>query len=584
MGPKHRQPRHHHSTTELNESLFIAPAANPALDAFNVAMAGQRRRPPKTRNDFGLRQFGDVIGRAKSTLNVIDVWKSKLVSASSSAVARQLASSSGEPSSSGWGRGLGGGIVGFGSKNKNKSACPPSATTTPGIAGAAKNEISTGGTFSTVAAASRIKRRLFKRNKSLDLDAIVPSTVVVDNKLPPLSVLVEPNVSEVLCRSVDNILGALVTEKEVNLEGQLFNRQRRRSSASALFPAVSAPKRTPTQRRRRRCLSNNDEEEQQLEATQSSSDGEENSALENVLNNNKLEERSYRVAAAVRESSKRSLGTAAVVTAREGKQKREANPNPYSAQYDGYCPILLLDKDFDLDDFYYYYWRKKLNSDEGGGQGDATLKKERPCKQSGRVKEGGVQDKKVIRAKLKLKTLTSKREEEGNEEGRPATLLCKRRLSDSALHTTTSQESASATIVEELTDSTITPPASFYSEREDDDDEEEMASSIRTTLSALGIPGKPRKKLSFKEPVERREGGGGGTWNDNGADNSLTCFRPRTGSLDSELEVLPWRRGLFAADGGEEGDEAICFLLIGFTTLLRTNFLPALFLRFSLKR
>lgn len=532
MGPKHRQPHHHHSTTELSESPSIAAAAaaNPALDAFNVAMAGQRR-PPKTRNDFGLRQFGDVIGRAKSTLNVIDVWKSKLVSASSSAVARQLTSSSG-------------GIVGFGSKNKNKSACPPKATTTPGTAGAAKNEILTGGTFSTVAAASRIKRRLFKRNKSLDFDAIVPST---DNKLPPPSVLVEPDTSEVLCRSVDNILGALVAEKEVNFEGQVFNRQRRRSSASALFPAVSAPRRTPTQRRRRRGLSNNDEEEQ-LEATQTSTEDEENSALENVLNNNKLEKRSYRVAAAVRESSKRSLGTA--VAAREGEQRREANPSPYSAQYDGYCPILLLDKDFDLDDFYYYYWRKKL-SGEGGGEVGATLKK-RPWRKSGLVNEGGVKDKKVIRAKLKLKTVT-RREEEGNGEGRPATLLCKRRLSDSALHTTISQESASATIVEELTDSTITPPGSFYSDTEEEDEEEEMASSTRTPISALGIPGKPRKKLSFREPVERREGEGegGGTWKNN--DNSLSYLRPRSGSLDSELEVLASRRGWFVAGGGVAG-------------------------------
>lgn len=514
MGHRQQQQQPRPTTTmdanesSANSATTSSPATasgkNPALDAFNVMTAV---RPVKSKNDFGLRQFGDVIGRAKSTLNVIDVWKSKLVSASSAAMARQL-SSSGTATGE---RGLG---SGFGSKNKSKTGNSPVLPPSPvagGVAGA-KNEISTG--FSSAAAASRIKRRLFRRNKSLDFDTVVTAE---DSKLPIAEgPVVTADATGVLCKSVDNILSALVTggrggEEDLKCSDQVFkNKGRRRSSASVLLPDTVHRKTPQQQRRRRRCYSYQDEEhevdtvdrvdlKQQLETTpQSSADeGEEDSVgyklgRGNVLNN-KLVERSYCERA--RESSKRSLGT---------KEHDRAG-----------FPILLLDKDFDLDDFYYYYWKKKLKH-SGEVDRDASSPTKKPKKQKRDDEEKG------IRATLKLKRLPS---DPLHLRASGSTGLGQRRLSDPIL--STAKESSSARIVEELTDTTTTSSTHTINMLTEDD-----SSSTATAISALGVPGKPRKKLSFKEPDRGR-----GTGSDD-KHSYQSYYRPRSGSLDSELEVL----------------------------------------------
>lgn len=512
MGHRQQQQQQRPTTTmDANESsansattsspTTASSAKNPALDAFNVMTAV---RPVKSKNEFGLRQFGDVIGRAKSTLNVIDVWKSKLVSASSAAMARQLSSSGG---GAGTGeRGLG---SGFGSKNKSKTSNSPVLPTSPvagGVAGA-KNEISTG--FSSAAAASRIKRRLFRRNKSLDFDAV---TTTGDSKLPIAEGPVVTAVATgVLCKSVDNILSALVTggREDLKCSDQVFkNKGRRRSSASVLLPDTVHRKTPQQQRRRRRCYSYQDEEHEedtvdrvdlkrqhQLEATpQSSADeGEEDKLGRGNVLNNKLVERSY--CERGRESSKRSLGT---------KEHDRAG-----------FPILLLDKDFDLDDFYYYYWKKKLkHSGEVDRDASSPTKKQRKQKRE--------DEEKGIRATLKFKRLPSDPLHLRDSGSR----LGQRRLSDPIL-STAKDSSSSARIVEELTDTTTTSSTHTVNMLTEDD-----SSSTATAISALGVPGKPRKKLSFKEP-DRARGLGSDDRN-----SYQSYFRPRSGSLDSELEVL----------------------------------------------
>lgn len=511
---------------------------NPALNAFNVAMIPTPPPPSslasrlKSKNEFGLRQFNDVIGRARSTLNVIDVWKSKLVSSAT----RQLPSAAGSGSGSGAAQISTGhnNVFGFGSKNKNKTAVasvasPPvrtdsvtaTVTSQPGTAtsASAKNEISLA---STAAAASRIKRRLFKRNKSLDFEAVATvSPIIIDKKSSGISATeTNPSVNAVLSRSVDNLvkaLGIAIGEEEGNANagevqcGQVAvdNKGRRRSSASITFPATD--RRRHGRGNRRRCYSYHNPGEfdevgvegDQLEATKVSSEEEDEDEEEDenyafsaggdyVLNNNKLAERSHRV----RESSKRSLGT---------------------DYHNRLCPVLLLDGDFDLDDFYYYYWKKKLAGEEGKGkeQKRALERDER----EGTTTKKKETEQKVIRAKLKLKKLRE-------------CSLGKRRLSDSTLVLQPSQRESTARIVEELTDTTVND------EDEEEEEEESMlteaddSSSTTTTtaLSALGIPkaAARKKKLSFKEPDRK------------GTDDLIvnSYFRPRSGSLDSELEVL----------------------------------------------
>lgn len=499
-----------------------------ALNALNASYGGSARPMSptmrlKSKTELGIRQFGDVIGRARSTLNVIDIWKSKLVSASSSvasAAARQL------PSSGSGERGFG-----FGSKNKTKSTIgnmvmatsPVLAGLAAGSAGAlaGKSEISP---VSSTAAASRIKRRLFKRNKSLDFDSVPVTAASVEAiHSPATKPINNSDTSGVLSRSVDNILAAIagcrdttvICADEVVRVGQVTNAVRRRSSASTLFPD-SDRQRSNVKARRRRTASENEDslpgvkgalvnsnkQPRQLETTKTSSEedyGDDDEEYlpsdkfgrENVLNN-KLAERSY----SVRENSKRSLGTR--------RYRRGDDTLAYSvgggqrASSHGY-PILLLDGDFDLDDFYYYYWKKKL----GGGRDELYDADEASVHGVAR------KAKKVIRAKLKLKKVPPQLRDDEDR-------LLGRRLSDPTLNT-------ASTIVEEVQQYTTEDNMLT-----DDSSATTTTTSTATTISALGIP-KPRKKLSFKEP-ERSRGRMG--------DVVHSYFRPRSGSLDSELEVL----------------------------------------------
>lgn len=568
MGHRHQQQQQQqqHSPTDANGSsgVVVAGRTTSPLDAFNVSM--MTARPAKAKSDFGLRQFGDVIGRAKSTLNVIDVWKSKLVSASASA--RQLASPSAAAAAAAAGehRGLG---SGFGSKNKNKSVAasssssppPPPASTSPPIGAGAKNEISTG--FSSAAAASRIKRRLFRRNKSLDFDAVVPAatSVAVDSNK---SVVVS-DTAGVLCKSVDNILSALVSAEggEAKCSDQVFrNKGRRRSSVTALFPinndrrtttATATPQQQQPKRRRRRCYSYQDgeheEEDEDVEEivnrvtkkhqldrdtrTSSGEDEEEDSGYklgrENIVLNNKLGSSSSSYCERGRASSKRSLGT------KEQQQQ----------QRDHGFPILLLDKDFDLDDFYYYYWKRKLLSASSPSEDIVASSHRKQRRHRDRDRESGSSEPKGIRATLKLNTLSTEQQQIRANCG-----LGQRRLSDPTLATVTESR-----IVEELLSDTTTTrtttPTNSSTHTVNMLTEDESTSSTATNISALGIPttmttktGKPRKKLSFKEPdgggggSRSRGKGGGGIDDNNGVGDSYSYFRPRTGSLDSELEVL----------------------------------------------
>lgn len=518
MGPKHHHQHQKTAPPPLTDELNGDQKHSALLDAFNAgpiaeaaALTDQHhQRPAKAKTEFGLRQFGDVIGRARSTLNVIDVWKSKLVSASSAAVARQLASSGGGET-----RGLG---SAFGSKNKNKSVAgaPVRSTTTtsPPGAASAKSEISTG--FSSVAAASRIKRRLFRRNKSLDFEAVtaIPSILVDENAA------LERRNSALIGRSVDNILGALVDEgdqqKQLQEPGRpnkiAHNRGRRRSSASILLPHSERTKALQdTQRRsRRRCYSHQEDDDDcdtnkvndhpEWNKTSSVSLGDK-FGRENVLNNKSSGRE-------VREESKRSFGAKTT-----------------GHHYSHCCPVLLLDRDFDLDDFYYFYWKRKLQG--CGGEPSEKTKQKRHERKEG----------KIIRAKLKLQKVTREKEGENNRHH----LLHKRRLSDPTLSTATVaatncannkgvEESGGTTIVEELSDSSSarTTLRSSSISTVDMLTEEGESSSTTPTLSALGLPKKPRKKLSFKEPADS-------------VVNSLSySHRTRCGSLDSDLEVLAW--------------------------------------------
>ena len=496
------------SREPLSDTEVLELKRNAALDAFNASYHVAR---PKARTEFGLRQFGDVIGRARSTLNVIDVWKSKLVSASASAVARQLSSSGGAGDQKTTTTTA---TTAVGAKNKNKSVCSPMGTAAGAAGGGAgaKNEISS--MFSSVAAASRIKRRLFKRNKSLDLDVIAPPAVSVENPV------VEPDLKGVLGRSVDNILDAIVTDGEVQqCDKEVHScKARRRSSASILIPGSDRRAKRPTTTRNR-CQSYNEPSgtrvtKEQLDGAQVSEDDsveDDKFGGEGALNN-KLAKRSC---GGVRERSKRSLGT------RVEKHHHHLRRVPFYSHGDSFVPIVLLDQDFDLDDFYYYYWRKKLS-----GRRDSRYKKR------GRRRERSLDDHstdtKVIRAKLKLKKVPT-------EAVRDQDQLHGRRLSDSALSTALE---SSTTIVEELDSSTTAPSVTSSASSTPVEMMTENDSSTATAVSTLSVPGKPRKKLSFMEPTRRRGGRGGGG-EDTVIENSLPPHsRPRSGSLDSELEVL----------------------------------------------
>lgn len=479
MDQKNKQP-----TDVIGKS---AEEENPVLDALNAKLV--IGRPAKPKLEYGFRQFGDVIGKARSTLNVIDVWKSKLVSASSSVMARQLESSgSGEER-----RGFG---SAFGSKNKNKNVWPPTPILGTSLV-AARNEISTGG-FSSVAAASKIKRRFFKRNKSVEFESAVPGPS--DDSCWPVTGSVEANGK--LYPSKD---GIGLTQEQV-AEKKLVNEQlhQRGSPASTLFSVDSE------RSRKRRCSSLNQEEDDYENLVKNLLKSSEKLRKENSTPDKLLLEDIQ-----LREPSNQSLWQ---------RLYEDEHHHIYCCHTCCCRPILLLDNNFDIDEFYYYYWKRKLPDVMKGH----TI----TSNHSGKTNQ---QD---IRKELKVQKVAIGKGREC-EASRLSNKWSIRSFSDSDLHKITA-ESSEASMVDRKgnyrSSSNLTSYSSsahtLYNGMLTQDDCSDPAPKTEKQ--------KHKKKLSFKEPDSGYFCGTRGENIDSihFFPSAPTYFQHRSGSLDSELEVL----------------------------------------------
>lgn len=188
---------------------------------------------PKSRRraEFTLRQLqSDVMGRARSTLSVIDVWKSKIIPSSASSNAAVLAPGKvQQPTKSALE------LFSSWSKNRTKTAAKLAASNNsiPTVASSAATPES-GAQF-------KIKRPPITRNRSLDFD-----TKVVTN----LHQLLETNQKLLeISQSMDDILSATVNEAnylESNCGAgqQLLDRSRRPASYHSGVPRQQLENRT----------------------------------------------------------------------------------------------------------------------------------------------------------------------------------------------------------------------------------------------------------------------------------------------------------------------------------------------------